>query len=93
MHTGRVPEYVKVLANMFLETLCMYVCTHTHTQNTCMHTHTHTHTLWFGFLLMLQNCSMDHCQYLCIGFNFFFIPAPLHMVLDVWYNNNVADLV
>ena len=51
MHTGRVTEYVKVLANMFLETLCMYVCMYTHTQNTCMRacarTHTHTHVVWF----------------------------------------------
>jgi len=91
MHTGRVTEYVKVLANMFLETLCMYVYIYVHIHKT--HACTHTHILWFGFLLMLQNCGMDHCQYLCIGLNFFFIPAPLHMVLDVWYNNNVADFV
>ena len=40
MHTGRVTEYVKVLAKKFLETLCRYVCMYvcmyvcTHTQNT-----------------------------------------------------------
>ena len=76
MHTGRVTEYVKVLAKKFLETLCRYVCMYV-----CMYTHTkYTHILWFSFLLMLENCSMDHCQYLCIGFNFFLF--QLHCI---WY--------
>jgi len=40
MHTGRVTEYVKVLAkHVFRNTV--YVCMYT--QNTCIHTHTHTH--------------------------------------------------
>ena len=88
MHTGRVTEYVKVLASMFLETLCRYVCTHT--QNTCMH----THILWFCFLLMLGKLQYGSLPVFMHWLQLFvLIPAPLHMVLDVWYNNNVADLV
>jgi hypothetical protein len=64
--------------HVFRNTVCVCVC---------VHTHTHTHTLWFGFFLMLENCSMGNYQYLCIGFN---LLIQLHCV---WYNtNNVADL-
>ena len=91
MHTGRVTEYVKVLANMFLETLCRYVCTHTHTEHMYAHTHTHI-VVWFLVKVgKLQYGSLPvFMHWLQL---FFLIRAPLHMVLDVWYNNIVADLV
>jgi hypothetical protein len=61
-----------------------------------VHTHktrAHTHTYSGWFLVLVENCSMDNCQYLCIDFKISFIPGPLHMVLDVWFNMYVADLV
>lgn len=50
MHICRVTEYMRVLANMFLERNTVYVCTRT--QNTCTHAH-----ILVGFLLMLKTAA------------------------------------
>lgn len=77
MHTGRVPEYVKVLANMFLETLCMYVCTHTHTKH--MHAHTHTHTyivVWF----LVNVAKLQYGS----------LPVFMHWLQLLFYSSSIA---